>query len=233
MQCCYALGNARMFFIANSSLEESLTVKANFNLDKGLVPWIWDPETGKKMRCPLNDDQSDVALELPRASSLLIVLDKDNGGEVYQPVPVHADGEEIAGAWQLTLNHINGSEKQLQMDRVTDLTEMEETRDFAGTVIYETTFVMNGKERRFIDLGDVQGITELSLNGKLLGTRWYGAHVYDIREAVKPGENRLSVKLTTIVGNYLRTLKDNPVARRWVVYQPNIPMGILGPVKLI
>jgi hypothetical protein len=233
MQCCYSVGGTRMFFIANSDLKENFSVKADFNLDKGLIPWVWIPETGGKLRYPVKSGESGIILNLPRATSMLIVFEKDAPGEVFQPAPVFSEGEEISGPWHLTLHHINGDQQELSVDTITDLIEMEETMDFAGTVIYETTFDMDENKHGFIDLGDVQGITELSLNGKLLGTRWYGAHVYDMKEAIISGENKLSVKLTTIVGNYLRTLKDNPVARRWVVYQPNIPMGIIGPVKII
>jgi len=87
-------------------------------------------------------------------------------------------------------------------------------------------------DHKHIDLGQVQGITELSLNGTALGTRWYGAHVYDLGAAVKAGENSLSIKLTTISGNYVKSLKDNPVAQRWTGRQDNYPMGILGPVRI-
>jgi hypothetical protein len=45
------------------------------------------------------------------------------------------------------------------------------------------------------------------------------------------GNNRLSIKLTTIPGNYLKSQKDNPTAQRWTKGQPYYPVGILGPVK--
>lgn len=232
-QCCYSLGGNWMFFVANSDLKENLSVKANFHVDKDLIPCLWNPETGEKLRYPGKEDESGITLELPRATSLLIVFEKDSPGEVFQPAIIHSKGMEISGPWQLTLNHIMGETRSLPVESITDLINMDETRDFAGTVIYQKTIQLDGNKSHFIDLGDVQGVTELSLNGKLLGTRWYGAHVYDIKDAVKTGENKLEVKLTTITGNYLRTLKDNPVARRWVVYQPNIPMGILGPVRIV
>jgi hypothetical protein len=92
---------------------------------------------------------------------------------------------------------------------------------------------MDSGDYHHIDLGQVQGITELTLNGTALGTKWYGDHVYDIGSAVKAGENSLSIKLTTISGNYVKSLKDNPVAQRWTQNQANFPMGILGPVRLI
>ena len=85
----------------------------------------------------------------------------------------------------------------------------------------------------YMDLGNVQGISELILNDKALGTRWYGAHMYSLGEALKEGENRLTIKLTTICGNYVKSLKDNLVAQRWTGSQLNYPMGVLGPVRVI
>jgi hypothetical protein len=49
---------------------------------------------------------------------------------------------------------------------------------------------------------------------------------------LKKGENTISVKVTTIIGNYLKSLKDNPVAMTWTRRQKNYPMGIIGPVKV-
>ncbi|HMQ62564.1 MAG TPA: hypothetical protein PKE06_17935, partial [Flavilitoribacter sp.] len=63
--------------------------------------------------------------------------------------------------------------------------------------------------------------------------RWYGAHVYPAGKALKKGENKLSVKLTTITGNYLKGLTDNPVAQGWTGRQDYYPMGVMGPVRLV
>ncbi|MDD2382340.1 MAG: glycosyl hydrolase, partial [Mariniphaga sp.] len=232
-QCCFDLDGHQMFFIANCGLTDHVRVQADFNMDKNMIPWVWDPETGKKWRYPVPAGDKQIILELPRATSLLIVFEEDVPGEEFFPVSQHADGEQITGPWQVKLYPVNGADFELQMESLTDLINREETKDFAGTAIYEISFPMEAGKHHLLDLGDVQGTTELSLNGKVIGERWYGAHVYDIREAVKSGENKLSVKLTTITGNYLRTQHDNPVARRWVVYQPLIPMGMIGPVKLM
>ena len=74
---------------------------------------------------------------------------------------------------------------------------------------------------------------EVALNGKPLGVRWYGRHIYDGRDALKQGKNTLEIKVTTVLSNYLRSLKDNPNAMRfghW--YQPK-PAGLVGPVRLV
>ena len=144
-----------------------------------------------------------------------------------------AGGKEISGPWSLKLHHMNGDRQELKLDVLADLLDVPSAKDFAGTVFYETTLDIESRDTRYIDLGQVQGITELTLNGTALGTKWYGAHVYDIGGVVKVGENSLSIKLTTIIGNYVKSLKDNPVAQRWTRNQANYPMGIMGPVRLI
>lgn len=40
-----------------------------------------------------------------------------------------------------------------------------------------------------------------------------------------------SIKLTTILGNYMKSLTDNLVAMAWTKHQPYYSMGIMAPVK--
>ena len=83
-----------------------------------------------------------------------------------------------------------------------------------------------------MDLGNVQGVSELSINGELLGTKWYGSHRYNLEDSLKPGRNEVEIKLTTIIGNYVKSLKDNPVAQRWTGHQSYYPMGVMGPIRI-
>ena len=231
-QSSYKLGENSMYFIANTSLYEDIPVRAEFQEDKTLTPWIWNPERGERLRYPSGDANNMIDLVLPRATSLLIVFENKAEGKSYHPLELTAGGKEIRGPWSLNLHHMNGDRQELKLDALADLLDIPSAKDFAGTVFYETTLDMDSGDTRYIDLGQVQGISELTFNGTALGTRWYGAHVYDIGGVVKEGENRLNIKLTTISGNYVKSLKDNPVAQRWTRHQDNYPMGILGPVRI-
>ena len=231
-QSSYKLGTNSMYFIANTSLHEDIPVHAEFREDKTLIPWIWNPETGERLRYPTNGANNIIDLVLPRATSLLIVFENKGEGESYALLELAAGAREISGPWMLKLHHMNGDRQELKLDVLSDLLDIPSAKDFAGTVIYESTLDMDSEDTRYIDLGQVQGITELSLNGTALGSRWYGAHIYDMGGVVKEGENSLSIKLTTISGNYVKSLKDNPVAQRWTRRQDNYPMGILGPVRI-
>ncbi len=231
-QSSYSLGGNSMYFLANTSLYKDLPVHAEFQVDSQLTPWIWNPETGERLRYPTGEANNVIDLVLPRATSLLIVFENNAEGEAYRPLKLTDGGNEISGPWMLKLQHMNGDRQELKLDALSDLLDIRSAKDFAGTVIYEISLDMDPEASRHIDLGEVQGITELTLNGTVLGTRWYGKHVYDLGAAVKAGENSLSIKLTTISGNYVKSLKDNSVAQRWTRNQDNYPMGILGPVRI-
>ncbi len=231
-QSNYRIGENSVFFIANSSLSEHISLDAEFLVNDKLHPWFWNPETGDRFRYPENEERNKLRLELPRATSLLIVFDRKASGEVYPTRDFAKKGSEIHGPWHLTLQHINGEKRHLEMTTLTDLVDGEATRNFAGEVIYENTLSLGSASFQYFDLGEVQGVSELFINGKSLGTRWYGAHVYPVNSALVQGENRLSIKLTTITGNYLKSLSENVVAQAWTRYQKYYPMGIMGPITL-
>jgi hypothetical protein len=232
-QSTYLLGEHKLFFIANTSLSQHISVNAEFHVDEKLRPWIWNPETGEKMLYPSKGNINNIQLELPRATSVLIVFESQTEGEQFKPVDSNKKGKELTGSWELHFNHVKGDKMTLELDSLSDLTENKLTLDFAGEVIYEKTLQLTKDKFRYIDLGEVKGISELSINGKLLGTRWYGAHIYDLNEAIKEGENILRIKLTTIIGNYIKSLKNNPVAMEWTGRQEYFPMGLLGPVRIV
>jgi hypothetical protein len=231
-QSSYELGGMPVFFLANTSLNEDIPVRAEFHVDNSLTPWIWNPETGERLCYSTTGNKRQIDLVLPRATSLLIVFEKTSEGDFYEPLEPATGGKEIPGPWKLKLHHMNGSKRQVEVDALTDLLDIAEAKDFAGTVIYEKHFDMGQTDGLQIDLGKVQGVTELILNGTSLGTRWYGVHVYNIGDALREGENVLTIKLTTIIGNYVKSLKDNPVAQRWTGRQEYYPMGVFGPVRL-
>ncbi len=228
----YLLGGNSLFFMANASLSEDISVQADFKVDARLTPWLWNPETGERLRYPTGENSNVLKLSLPRATSVIIVFENNAEGVEFKPLEFKGNGKTINGPWELQLDHMNGDRQQMTVDVLADLSTMEETRHFAGTVYYKKIITINEEDFHHLDLGNVQGVTEVTLNGKLLGTRWYGLHRYNLESALVGGENELIIKLTTITGNYMKGLKDNPVAQRWTSGQAYYPTGVLGPVML-
>jgi hypothetical protein len=150
------------------------------------------------------------------------------------PQPSEADAVRIAGPWQLELRHVDGTRSQRTLDALIDFKDDEALRSFAGTASYRATFPASGAgAHAFLDLGPVNGISSVTLNGQVLGMKWYGCHRYATGAALIAGENRLEVQITTVLGNYMKSLTGNPVARTWTARQPLYPAGLRGPVRLL
>jgi hypothetical protein len=93
-----------------------------------------------------------------------------------------------------------------------------------------------------LDLGAVKEIAEVSVNGKAVGgILWKPPFRADVTAALKPGKNRIEIKVTNLWPN--RIIGDQqPNATRkyaWLDYRPfkaSTPLlesGLLGPVKVL
>jgi hypothetical protein len=234
-QCTYRLGGHSLYFMANTSLSEEISVKADFRVDSRLIPWRWDPETGEKTPMRTSDSKNSLEIHLPRATSMLIVFEDAKGAEepALNPEISPVRGAILSGPWHLRWTHLNGEQQDVELEELINLTDTDWGLNFAGMVVYEKGIYLEEDLPQFIDLGDVQGVTELFLNGLPLGIRWYGAQRFELGSAAKKGKNLLSIKLTTVAGNYLKGLIDHKVAQRWTSHQDYYPVGILGPVRLL
>ena len=116
-----------------------------------------------------------------------------------------------------------------------DLADSEDQRiaSFAGEIIYTKTVVPE-QSFDFIDLGEVnRGVTEVSLNGASLGSKWYGRHRYRLEEKPEVGKaHTIQIKLVTTLANYVKSLNENPVAQRWTQDFTSKSEGLEGPVRL-
>ncbi|ULT22301.1 hypothetical protein KUH03_22935 [Sphingobacterium sp. E70] len=87
-----------------------------------------------------------------------------------------------------------------------------------------------------MNLGRVAGVSEVFVNGKSLGVKWYGRRIYNLIGSLKQGDNQIEIRITTTMGNYMKTLKDNENAQYWVNRkgreQEMQSMGLIGPVTL-
>src|ERR1017187_4024909 len=96
--------------------------------------------------------------------------------------------------------------------------------------------LLDAETRRRGDSGDrtaSQRGSSVTLNGQVLGLKWYGCHRYATGTALIAGENRLEVQITTVLGNYMRSLTGNPARKPWTARQPLYPAGLCGPVRLL
>lgn len=121
------------------------------------------------------------------------------------------------------------------MDKLQDLKETEYV-SFTGTAVYKIKTTAGEMLPEYLNLGKVWGVSEVLVNGKSCGVKWYGNRIYKIRELMHEGSNEIEIRVTTTMGNYMKTLTDNPTAQKFTVRgtkdQPIQSMGLIGPVTL-
>jgi hypothetical protein len=119
-------------------------------------------------------------------------------------------------------------------------------RHFSGTATYTTTLTAPANwfgtaKHLWLDLGKVKNIAQISVNGKNLGIVWKAPFRADITSALKPGINRLQVKVTNLWVNRLIGDAQADAANRFTFTtqpfykagSPLLPSGLLGPVRLV
>jgi len=237
-QVRYQAKDAEILIFINSNTNESYQTRVKFS--KGIVSgkqaWIWDPESGERSKLDTVDDT--VRLDLGPADLKLLVFDKEKKGTDFKAIG--KSGQHSATSlnqWSVTGRHLNGTTIKKEMNSLQDLKEITEWTDFGGNIIYQTNLAVPDKSKvEWLDLGKVFGVSELVVNGQNAGVKWYGKRIYNIGRYLKNGENSIEVRMTTTLGNFLKSLKDNRVGQYWTnegrTIQPIQSMGLVGPVQV-
>jgi len=219
-----------IFFITNCSTDEQFTIQATFPESKG-KPWLWEAETGERYPYPVQNGNK-LNIDLPPASSQLIVFDTNNAKAADFPaMPPLGTGAGL-NEWRLKLQHIEGKTEEREIPELFDLSTDDSLKPFAGHLFYEKT--IDNTTAQWIDLGRVYGVSEVTLNDEKLGCKWYGRHVYKIPQQLISAKNKtIKVKIYTTLGNYLKSSPDNKVGQSWTRRHRWEPIGMIGPVRLL
>ena len=113
-------------------------------------------------------------------------------------------------------------------------------RAFSGTAVYTTEFEFEDVgERVMLDLGQVESIARVELNGKTFYDLWSYPYKLDVTSAAKKGKNALKIEVTNTWYNRLVYEGWLPEAKRrtWTFRRPSerLPLfdsGLLGPVSV-
>ncbi|MCO5236622.1 MAG: glycoside hydrolase family 2 [Chitinophagaceae bacterium] len=230
---------SEFYFFQNAHRYQSHTTRLQFDrrVVKNRYAWVWDLDSGRRFRLALDEDGG-FEHDFGPTESLLVVFDRHRRGEVFKPLPVTGSGiMELDRDWNLELIHgVEHTTSKRSLDTLIDLKDDPDLRNFTGTVVYTKEVNVNTVRNTILNLGNVQGVSELRVNKQLVGIKWYGRRVFDITNRLKPGANEVEVRVVTTMGNYMKTLKDNKVAQYWVNRpgreQEIQSMGLIGPVRL-
>lgn len=230
--------DSRIYFFTNTHLHNSHQTKLVFPQEATRMnAWVWNLDNGERYRLPL-DKEGGYTLDLGPADARMIVFDRDNNkrAPVWAPLPTSGTDSQTLTGWGLEFHHsLEHWIKTATADTLKDLKETE-WKSFTGDVVYRTDVEVDDPEGMVLNLGKVYGVASLKVNGIDCGTSWYGRRTYDLSNVLHKGWNRIEVTVTTTMGNYMQTWKDNKLAQQWTNRpgrpQPVQSMGIAGPVTL-
>ena len=230
--------DSRIYFFTNTHLHNSHQTKLVFPQEATRMnAWVWNLDNGERYRLPL-DKEGSYTLDLGPADARMIVFDRDNNKKapVWAPLPTSGTDSQTLTGWGLEFHHsLEHWIKTATADTLKDLKETE-WKSFTGDVVYRTDVEVDDPEGMVLNLGKVYGVASLKVNGIDCGTSWYGRRTYDLSNVLHKGWNRIEVTVTTTMGNYMQTWKENKLAQQWTNRpgrpQPVQSMGIAGPVTL-
>jgi (4-O-methyl)-D-glucuronate---lignin esterase len=112
---------------------------------------------------------------------------------------------EITGPWELRFPPNGGAPERVTLEKLISWSEYSDpgVKYFSGTGTYLKTINvppdMLGKNRRlYLDLGKVQVLAQVKLNGRDLGVLWKPPYRVEVTDAVKAGENTLEVRVANL-----------------------------------
>lgn len=227
------------FFFQNAHRFKSIRTRLEFlpASTRRLQAWVWDADTGERARLNL-DNNHGFQHDFGPTESLLVVFDKTKKGKIYQPPLLQGENtQQLNTDWDLELRHLQkGVVDHRKLNELADFKSDPQLSQFSGTAVYKKTIHIKNLENQVLNLGQVFGITEVFINGKTLGVKWFGRRIHPISKFLTPGKNVIEIHLTTTMGNYLKTLKDNESAQFWLNRpgreQDIQSMGIVGPVEI-
>ena len=196
-------------------------------------------------------------LDIPPSRSVFVEFGKQIGFEGLKgsrnlispsnPLNLFTNRMEITG-WTLSFPPGWGASEKVVLEKPVSWTEIpdfsREAKAFAGTAVYEATFECSADDSRLeLDLGRVESIAKVFVNGKHVRTLWCEPYRCRLDGFVRRGENHLRIEVTNTWRNRVVYDLGQPEKDRktWIIYKPRynpgpdasfVPSGILGPVCL-
>jgi hypothetical protein len=239
--------NGDLYFVDNRS-DRSETVDATFRIT-GKMPELWYAETGKTESVSFNiaDGRTTVPLHLEPWGTVFVVFRKPLK-ETSHTLPEAVDTQlaTVDGSWNVAFQPDLGAPPSVTLDTLSSWSDNSDAgvKYFSGTGTYTKTITAQAEwfkkgAQVWMDLGDVKNLADVSVNGKDLGVVWHAPYRVDVTNALKPGSNEVTIKVTNAWVN--RLIGDQQPGATKYTYadvkpyranSPLLPSGLLGPVHL-
>ncbi|MCK3683485.1 glycosyl hydrolase [Maribellus sp. YY47] len=258
-----------LYFVSNRT-NNSTKVDCEFRVGEG-TPELWNPMTGEIR--PLSEYSvkngiTSIPLQFERYEAYAIVFNKTSerkaiiGEKNFYP---KKKVQVIDGSWELAFDPKWGGPEKVTFDTLEDWIDRPEEgiKYYSGKATYYKTFdceVLTKGEALFLNLGKVNNLARVELNGKDFGVVWTTPLEIEITDVVKAENNQLEIEVANLWMNrligdeqlpydgiengkwpeWLLNKEERPGKRytftTWNHYKKDSPLessGLLGPVEIL
>jgi hypothetical protein len=247
------LAAGELYFVDNRN-DRAEDLNATFRV-AGKAPELWDAASGETHPAAYStaNGRTTVPLHLdPYGTTFVVFREPAKAASRTLPEPketiVAGVDDALNQDWTVTFEANRGAPETAQIDRLISWSESADpgVKYFSGSASYAKTIevpvsAFTPGASLWLDLGDVENIAEVSVNGKDLGILWKTPFRIEVTQALVPGSNRIVVRVTNLWVN--RMIGDQqPGALKKYAFadftpykadSPLLPSGLLGPVRLL
>ena len=212
---------------------------------------LWHADTGtmEPASFQITDGRTTVPLHLEPWGTVFVVFRKA-ATKSSRIVPKITDRSiaTVDGPWNLSFQADRGAPTKITVDKLASWSDNadEGVKYFSGTGTYTKTIQASRDwfkrgTRLSIDLGEVNNVAEVSVNGKPLGIAWKTPYRLDVTSALTPGANTVEIKVTNPWVNRIIGDRQPNVTKTYAFTSPKyykadsklVPSGLLGPVQIM
>ena len=243
------LSNGDVYFLSNR-IDRAETVEASFRIT-GLKPELWDPATGLTAQASYKFDggRTTVTVPLDRFGSVFVIFrERTTTSNQVIPSLKSQTVAELSGPWKVAFQPNRGAPASATFDNLTDFRDNSDPgiRYFSGVATYTKEVQLPAQKlgatgHLWLDLGLVNNLAEVWVNGKLAGTAWKPPYRVNITDLVTKGSNKVEIKsvntwVNRLIGDAQPGVTEKVTLTTRAFYKADFPLkasGLMGPVKVI
>ena len=157
--------------------------------------------------------------------------------------------KELSGKWDINFDPKWGAPEKIEINELKSWIKFDEpgVKYYSGTARYKKTFSLTTKDitgnELILDLGNVQEMASININGHFMQVMWSAPFRFDITPFVQTGNNELEVEVVNMWPN--RLIGDGKLPENQRLTKTNInkfdapdadkylrESGLIGPVKI-
>jgi hypothetical protein len=251
------LSDGDLYFV-DSRADHVENIDVTFRVE-GKAPELWDAATGETEPVPyrIADGRTTIPLHLDPYGTTFVVF-RAAAASASQQIPVQREtavselDDALNHDWTVTFQPGKGVPAPIEFPRLVSWTDLaipkpdDGVKYFSGTAAYSKTIevpesAFAAGAHLWLDLGDVENLADVTVNGKDLGIAWKTPFKVDVTGALRPGSNQIEIKVTNLWVNQMIGDKQPFSLKKYAFADftpykadsPLLPSGLLGPVHLM